>query len=176
MDWPDAPGVGRPLITISTLSLLAKGADAHFVAPNSATWPAANRAIFVPFRTAVPILVRQLFNCNGATASGNIDVGIYDRVGTRLVSAGSTAQAGTSVLQVFNVTDTLIGPGQFYFAVALDNTTGTITRQAPPNVLQTRALGLVQMASAFPLPATATFATVANVHIPLCGLTTKTVV
>jgi hypothetical protein len=53
---------------------------------------------------------------NGATASGNMDVGIYDYAGTRLVSSGSTAQSGTSAFQDFDITDTLLGPGIFYLA------------------------------------------------------------
>jgi hypothetical protein len=90
----------------------------------SATFVAANRAIFQPFRVAEPCVIKQLYVHNGATASGNIDVGVYSMDGTQLVSTGSTAQSGTSNLQVFDVTDTLIGRGAYYVAVAMDNTTG----------------------------------------------------
>ena len=102
---------------------------------------------------------------NGSTASGNIDVGIYDLGGAKLVSIGSTAQAGTSAYQVFDITDTTLYPGQYYMAVAMDGTTGTLVRWSP-GAQECRNLAMQQMASAFPLPATATFASVASSYIP----------
>ena len=89
----------------------------------SATYVAANRAHYIPFVVSEPITVVQLFAYNGATASGNIDMGIYDAKGTKLVSIGSTAQAGTNALQTFDITDTVLGSGRFYLAVAMDNAT-----------------------------------------------------
>jgi hypothetical protein len=110
-----------------------------------------------------------LYHYNGATAANNIDVGIYDAAGTRLVSAGSTAQAGTSDLQLFDVTDTLLGPGLFYFAVSFDGTTGTVFRHVVSQNFG-QALGVCQQtASAHPLPATATFAANAFQIVPTCG-------
>lgn len=140
----------------------------------SATYTSANRAHFQWFRVPEICVVKQLWVANGATASGNIDVGIYTPDGTRLVSSGSTAQSGTSTLQVFDVTDTTLAPGYYYIAVAMDNTTGTIRR----NNLSTQAskfAGSAVMASAFPLPATATLATALG-SAWVIGLTTETVV
>lgn len=135
----------------------------------SAAWPAANRAIFLPFAVAVPSTAVQLYCLNGATASGNVDMGIYDPSGTRLVSIGSTAQSGTNVLQLFDITDTVLGPGAFYLGIALDGTTGTMFR-ANIGPGSTRAFGVVQMASAFALPAAATYAAAASGYIPFCGI------
>src|ERR1044072_5106370 len=120
-------------------------------APSSAVFPAANRALYVPFRLSDPITVVKMFVLNGATVSGNIDVGIYDAVGTRLVSKGSTAQAGTSAIQEFDITDTRLGPGLFYMAVAMDNGTATLFRKSINNFFL-RAAGMFQQASAFALP------------------------
>src|SRR5574343_386960 len=64
----------------------------------SATWSSANRALYSPFRLGCTINVTDMFVANGSTASGNLDLGIYDERGTRLVSSGSTAQSGTSVI------------------------------------------------------------------------------
>lgn len=142
--------------------------------PTSAAWPSANRAIFVPFNVYHTLTIVQMLVFNGATASGNIDVGLYDLGGARLVSIGSTAQAGTSAYQAFDITDTTLNPGQYYMGVALDNATGTLNRWSA-NAAEWRGLGLQQMASAFPLPATATFALVASAYLPWVMASRRTV-
>ncbi len=172
----------EPLVTIHTYSQEAIGnsiaacAGTAFTATASAAYPTANLALFIPFKVFKRITAVQMFVYNGATVSGNIDVGIYDKNGVRLISAGSTAQAGTNALQAFNITDTPFGPGTFYLAVALDNTTGTLFRGTLVVNIQPGTLGMAQMATAFALPATATFAQIAGNYIPLIGLTTRVLV
>jgi len=129
----------------------------------------ANRAYLIPFHLDEPITVTKLFCANGATASGNVDVGIYSEDFTKIISSGSTAQAGTNTLQIFDVTDTTIGPGDFYLAIAIDNGTGTIFNQNIGTTVSNRE-GLLQMASAFPLPATITPATTSAGVTPIVGL------
>lgn len=173
-DWPLSPifpGWSPAIGTRSTA--FAPGTTGGAAA--SATWPTANLAIFIPFTLSAPYTVTQMFLWNGATATGNFDLGIYDHVGTKLVSAGSTAQSGTSVIQVVNVTDTQLGPGLFYMALAMDGTSGTVARTAPARTAFCKILGMAQMASAFPLPTTATYATVANSFIPFFGFTDRSV-
>lgn len=145
--------------TINTMDIL--GAVPGVGAFNSATFASANRAHFQPFRVTVPCIIKQLFVANGATASGNIDLGVYAPDGTRLVSTGSTAQSGTNDLQVFDVTDTLIGRGYYYIAVAMDNTTGTLIRNNFSSQTA-RYQGFAKQDTAFPLPASATFASSAG--------------
>src|SRR3972149_4117985 len=84
----------------------------------SAVW-VANVIVYIPVVIPASFRIEQLVARNGVAVSGNIDMGIYDEKGTRIVSAGSTAQAGASADQTFNVTDTLIGPGQYYLALSL---------------------------------------------------------
>lgn len=165
----------RALGTISTQSIGSIGDIARVGTPASGTWPSANRGIFIPFRTTAPITVRQLFVYNGATAAGNIDMGIYDAVGTRLVSIGPTAQSGTSVLQIFDITDTQIGVGMFYLALVCSLGTATVMRSSLTPAGFTQAMGIMQQASVGTLPANATFAASAFTIIPVCGLTTRTV-
>lgn len=143
---------------------------------SSATWPSSNRAYFLPFTLDMPIVATKLFVANGATASGNFDIGIYDDSGTRIVSTGSTAQSGTSDLQVVDITDTLIGPGQFFLALAFDNTTATVFRANLASGSDPQAIGEYTQNSAFALPASATFATAASQFWPLFGLATVTTV
>lgn len=170
---PDAPVIS------STLSLQAVGFGLLQLAVASsglAAYPTANKAFYVPFTLYRPYLVKLLWCMNGATASGNVDVGIYSLDGTRIVSSGSTAQSGTSTIQTFDITDTLIGPGFFYMAIALDGTTGTLGRAAPANAGVTRSLGVLEQTSAFALPSSATFALSTAVYIPHFGITNRTVI
>lgn len=163
------PGGPHKATIHSILSSEALGIPNATIA--SAVWPSGSLAIYIPFAVVVPITITQLFWHNGATASGNVDMGIYDAAGTKLTSTGSTAQGTVSVLQLVNITDIVIGPGCFYFALAMDNTTGTMFRTTLGALLELqRGLGMAQQASAFALPATATFAALANNYAPACGL------
>ena len=166
------PYRGLPALpTIHTLSLeaIGLGLGVAFTAAASATYAFTNRAHLIPFHINFPITVTKLFSVNGATASGNIDVGIYSADLTRIVSAGSTAQAGTNAVQVFDITDTILGAGDFYLAIAMDNTTGTVFR-ATGGVANMRRAGMLQMNTAFPLPTTITPASVTQSFAPMIGL------
>ena len=157
-------------ISPESLGLRAVGITNAGIA--SAVWPSSNLAIFIPFTLPEASLALAMFSYNGATASGNLDVGLYKADGTRIVSMGSTAQAGTSALQTLDITDTTLPGGELlYLAMAMDNTTGTTFRlTGSSNVGQLRACGVMQMATAFPLPATATFATLTSNYAPVVGV------
>lgn len=139
-------------------------------APASAASP-ANRAYYIPFVVYKPFTVKQMWTFNGATASGNLDVGVYDSNGTRLVSNGAAAQSGTSTLQVFNITDITIQAGQYYMAVSNSSATATYFRYSMTVTQQT---GMLIQDTAHPLPATATFAAAITTVIPIIGLTGST--
>jgi len=178
-DWP----VSRmDVITIHPWSVESIGGKffnqggTSFIAAASLAYPAANDALFVPFYLPKPIVIVTLFAHNGATVSGNIDMGIYDVAGVRLVSIGSTAQAGANGVQFFNITDTHVGPGHFYLAVAMNNTTGTLFRGTAGSTIRIQPMGMAKQATAFALPATATFATVTADYVPLMGLSTRAVI
>ena len=152
------------------------GSTVSTVLPALATWPANNLAIYLPVYLEELTQVAQFWCANGATASGNVDMGLYTADGTQLSSIGSTAQSGTSTLQVFDVTDLLLSPGWYYVALALSSTVGTILGGGIVNAPQGRIGGLLEEVSAFPLPATATFATFTRTFNPRCGFTGSTVV
>ena len=126
----------------------------------------------------MPLVIVKLFILNGATvnAANNIDLGIYSEDGTRLVSSGSTAQGSANTLQEFDITDTLIGPGKFYLAQACDTTAATFWQFPLNAVWHAKAVGIKEQATAFALPASATFATFARSWIPAIGATTRVVV
>ena len=170
MEWLLPPVISGQVVTIHTLSFLSLGCSTFNATVSSATWPVANKAYYIPFRLPVPIVVNQLFFFNGATASGNIDVGIYDQAGTRLTSAGSTAQSGTNALQAFDITDIQLGPGWFYLAGAASATATTVFRFGMGVVERCKLLGVLNQTSALALPAVATFAIASEVNIPIVGL------
>ncbi len=172
----------RPLVTINTFSLEALGPEHvsfNYVPASisSKAWPTANKALGYPFFVGIPITIKRLFTANGATASGNLDIGIYDPSGVRIISTGTTAQSGTDGIQFIEVTDTVIGPGIFYAVMAFDGTTGTYRGPANyPNRRASSSTGLIAQASAFVLPATMTFTSYSEDQgAPLFGLTTRTV-
>jgi hypothetical protein len=166
-----------PELVISTASFASLGIEQRCAAVGaaSATWPTANKAIFVPFILARSFTVVQIGFFNGSAVSGNVDVGIYDEAGTRLVSSGSTAQSGTDAVQAFNTTDITLGPGRYYMAAAMDNTTGTNT-SAAVTAPKPSMYGVMSQTSAFALPSTATFVIdVAGAYVPHMCICAETV-
>ncbi len=140
MDWPITPPLDAPAIFLSNAELWLErvGVQPDLV---SAIWPVANDAILCPIFVPRPMTVKKLYAFNGGTASGNCDIALsataYTRVaggkamvrpaGSFLTQAGSTAQAGTSAWQTFNVTDVRIAAGIYWLSYALGNTTGRVT-------------------------------------------------
>lgn len=131
-------------------------------------WLTANKAQFYPVVIPWYYPVRRVFWANGNGISGNVDFGIYTLTGSRIYSSGSTAQSGTFAPQFVNA-DFLLAPGRYMFALAVSNTTATFS-VASSSTVYLKLLRCFEMASAFPLPATATFATIADSVIPLMGI------
>lgn len=131
----------------------------------STAWPAANRAIFVPVRIPVPVTVYYLSTGGGTGTTGNFDLGIYDAFGNKIVSLGSTAKAVASSELLGDITDTFLGPGLYYLAMAADST-DAYQAVAPGNIGIAKMFGVREMETAFPLPATATFATIQASYVP----------
>jgi hypothetical protein len=131
-------------------------------------WRAAKRVRYIPFSLHEWYYAAKLAVYNGATLSGNIDLGIMDGLGNRLYHVGTgTTQAGASIPQV--VSPALwLPPGGYYFAVSLDNTTGTLKGYSGGNGLSpTKEAGLLEETpGAFGIPSTMTPSIVANAEIP----------
>jgi len=141
----------------------------------SATWPVASTAFYMPIWLPWHYPVARVFWINGSSVTSvNVDFGIYNDDGVLIYNTTSTARAGASVVQyVTPSAPFILPPGRYYFAHSCDSittnrggmatSTGTVARYA--------LAGLLQEASALPLPATMTPVTVANVFFPLCGIT-----
>ena len=122
------------------------------------------QGIFVPVWIELPVLAQSMY-VFVQTIPGHMDMGIYDQKGNRIVSGGSTAiSAGTGPKKV-DITDTYLNPGTYFLAVAMDNTTVAVAQSAM-NTEPQRVLGVQQMASAFALPAVATFANPTSAYVP----------
>jgi len=132
---------------------------------SSTTWPVASAAILLPFSIQSALTVQRCAWSNGAAVSGNVDCGIYNEDGTRVVSLGSTAQAGVNSVQTATLSASLVA-GSYFMALALDNTTGTILATAPASASIGRCVGIQWATTFFPLGATATFANPTNAYIP----------
>lgn len=139
-------------------------------------WPTANLAIYVPLRVTHPIVARKLVWVTGNAVSGNYDIGLYDATGKRLVSSGSIAVSGTDTLILFDMADLQLEQQIVYLAFALSSATCRYYGHLlTTDTQEMRIAGLMQEASAVPLPATATFATLSgNVPIPVLLLQART--
>jgi hypothetical protein len=168
------PALYRPgEITITPWSMQSLGVGLYTTGQGvvaSQNFVTASLAVFVPFYVPEPVTITKLFWSNGAAVAGNLDAGIYNEAGTRIVSTGTTAQATINVVQSADVTDTGLARGVYYLAFASD--TSGVTQKVMavlPAAGIAQSLGLLQMAAAFVLPATATFAKYASAFVPMVG-------
>jgi hypothetical protein len=153
----------------SQLGLLANGNNNG----SSTAWPAANRGLFVPIWIPAPFVLASFFCVNGATAAGNIDMGLYSPDGGLVVSVGSTAQSGTSTLQILTVGPVVVPPGRYFMAISASSTSATFVSRVPTVSIEQR-LGMLQAASQVPLANLPTFATCASSYLPHFGISQLT--
>lgn len=156
---PSTHDTATPLI-VSTLSSHSVGKKNCLYADSvaSRTW-VANLVQYVPFYLTTPYSVQRFLWMNGATASSNVDVGIYSAGGTLLASTGSTAQSGASTPQYATPSggSFVLSPGSYYFAYTCNGTTNRAytATQATVNVSVWCGL-LEETTGGFGLPATMT--------------------
>ncbi len=164
------------LLSIGMASMVGNSARLSSFTAGSAAWPAANRGYGIPFSLDKPYEVRRALLYNGATVSGNFDIGVLDRYGDRITSIGSTAQAGvSSIQQVAFGSPVTLDPGVYILALGINNTTATVFRTATPAALLSMA-GMRQFDS-FPIPATApALAAMATDYLPVFGIASVDVI
>lgn len=78
------------------------------------------------FQINSPVVATKIFFPVGNSSDGNVDVGIYDMNGIRLVSSGSTAMAVANTLQTIDITDTKLQPGRYFAAFQGDSVGGSV--------------------------------------------------
>ena len=148
----------------------------HFSNVNwgSATGPAANQAIYVPFYVTERKSWDRGFWFNGsvATNAGNASVGVYDTAGNQRATTGNVAASGNSIIQtaVFTASVTL-DPGTYYMAIEFSASGVNSTTGWAASAISGRLIGAyTQAVGSNPLPATATFATWSSMVIPVYGI------
>jgi hypothetical protein len=147
---------------------------ANTPAAASMAWT-ANLAVFMPMSIPFPYPVRRVWWFNGSAATTNVDFGIYNMDGVKVLSTGSTVASGVSTAQFVDVTDFLLGPGRYYFAWAADGTTNDAFGWTAYTTVFLRLAGVLQQSTAFPLPATMASAGAASAALlPLCGISRST--
>jgi hypothetical protein len=143
------------------------------IAPASGAWVTAQTGLYVPFTIEASFTAKKMFWYNGATASGNIDVAIYNDSGARQVSQGSTAQSGINAIQEVDIGDTVLAPGRYWMAIAGGATSLTFFAVLP-TLAMLRALGCYTQAAlgtSPALPSTATWVSPATAErIPVFGI------
>ena len=153
-----APTSGLMHTPSHSIDNLTGGWMAFQESPNTATaWGTQYRAIYVPIRVVDRCVVRKLGFASAAAAAGNVDVGLYDANGARLVSSGPTTKTGTGV-QVVDVADTTIGPGLYYIGLNNDTTTDTVTALAGTAPVPAARGVLTETLGGVALPASASWA------------------
>lgn len=139
----------------------------------------ANLLAFIPLILREPLLVAQFFWHNGIAVDGNTDVGIYNESGgAKLGSSGSTLNAGTSALQIVDVTNFYIPANvRLWLALGCDSSVQQFFRSVAP-VVDQDYIGIKQQASGWSsgLPTSATLAIPTIAVLPTFGFTGKSVV
>lgn len=166
-DWPQRLNYppGPSFSTLLPSSLFGDCQISTRATISTGVWPVANKALFCAVWLETPCLA-QILGINVAVQSGNIDLGLYSEQGSLIVSSGSTPVA-VAGKQALDIADTWVGPGTIYLAMSCDNVVASFSKWSNAAITAHCAvLGLREMASAFPLPATATFANVAAAYFP----------
>lgn len=131
-------------------------------------WPLANLALFIPVEVTEAIVLTGIYWATGGTAGGNLDIGLYNEDGTKVVSHGTVARGTVNSLNSsFALTDTTVGPGRYFMAMSADST--NIYNAAVPAAGLLEALGVCEMQTAFVLPSPATLVRTTRAYAPIFG-------
>lgn len=139
---------------------------------SAAAWPVNNLAVYTPISMPVAFTIARFMVANGSNTTGNVDVGIYDFAGNRLLSTGSTARTSASAVQYLGVSDTVFQAGQYYLALVGSSTTGTYMQSTLSSALRARLLGVLEeQLGATTLPSTMTPVVYARTSVFQYGFT-----
>lgn len=140
----------------------------------SSAWPTASTALYLPLYLPWPYTVNRVFWGNGSVLTSTKDFGIYSPAGAKIFSTGTISESGASAIQYQAITAVLLPPGRYYMGLVCAATTNHAWSQSVTDAAHSRLAGVLQQASASPLPDTTTFATSTATILPLCGITRTT--
>jgi hypothetical protein len=152
-------------------------------APTSGVMQSVNgQTCLIGFTLPGPYTIRAFWVYNGATVSGNIDLGIYvtnpgQTTLSRILSTGATAQSGGSTVQTVTCTATRLDRGTYYMALTASAAAATFTSIAPTFALA-GGMGCHIATTAGSLPTTITPATWGQptFRIPWMGFSRNTTI
>ena len=137
-------GFTQKIVNVSYFGMTGNGSSGGAIANND--------AFYMPIDVMGDMTITKI-SLYIQTSSGNIDVGLYNSSGTKLVSSGSTSSPGTGV-RTITVASTDISAGQHYLAIAADNTTFKWGQTTGADTMATRMMQ--RETSDFPLPSSFT--------------------
>lgn len=130
----------------------------------------ADRVWYIPVWMPNVCKVTHLYLENGSVVNGNIELGLYDLDGNRLVTTGAVAQAGTTAVQAIALgTAFRVNKGAYYWSFVQSSATGRYQSVTALSGSKARAFGHYIQASTSALPATWTPAFDATIAIPVGG-------
>lgn len=156
-EWPYKP-LPNHILTIGQFADTAYGLVVFSAGPTflAFNWGTANLARYRPLTLPQRFTVARFMTPNG-NATGNVDMGLYDFAGNRLISTGSTARVGTNAMQYINVTNQSFPPGLYYLAMVCSSTTSQVMRTGMDETPHMQMSGALQEAlGSTVLPATMT--------------------
>lgn len=140
---------------------------------SSGNFVGANTACYVPFQLPMAYTVARAYLVNGGGAAGNLDIGIYNQDFSLVAHTGSFAQSGTLTVQYQALAANLTA-GNYYMAIVSDNAGATIFFTGNLSASLSRVSGILQQASAFPLPNPMVPVSPTTAFWPLFGITRTT--
>lgn len=119
------------------------------------TFGTANRAYLYPFWVPTIVTITNMIY-RVVTASGNMDLGIYDKNGNRVASTGSFAMpaSGRRVTVLSATLYPHLNP--YYWAVAGSSATGSLRRLVDENATKAVLFRELFFDTSFPLPSSLT--------------------
>lgn len=145
---------------------LVTGQTVAWAAASTAAIGVNNQAKYVPVAFPCECTLYSI-RWQASNTTGNYDLGFYNSAFTRIASTGSTAM--TAGLKTLTLPEIRVRAGElWYAAIALSSTSGSMIAYPSTVIYVPAAVGVLQEASALPLPATATPVTVASgVAVPI---------
>lgn len=111
----------------------------------SQAWGTANLARYTPLSIPVRFTVARFMLPNQNT-TGNVDVGLYDNSGKRLLSTGTIARANAGAVQYAGVTDQSFPPGNYYLGMVCSSATANAMASSSNSLVNSRIAGLLEEA------------------------------
>jgi hypothetical protein len=137
-------------------------------AHTAASWPVANKAIYVPVIFRYPATITSISFIAG-NGTGNYDLGFYDGYSKlRMASTTSTAMTAAGGKMLTFTQPLRVDAGRLYYgALAISSTGGTHIRTNTGSVANAILCGMGEQTSALPLPSTMAPVTVVAATAPV---------